>query len=211
MPSISRLIERMRYWCEEVSLGYSQGPKRWNIYPGGETDCSALVIHCLQEAGFDTGSAKSTADLSDQLVPRGWRRMPVNGHPEAGDLLLNDGLHVAVYLGGGKLAEASLNEFGGLTGGTPGDQTGHETHVTNYYNRPWKCYLRYTDYLEGFDNMTADEVRAIMCGGGILVRDRSGQDTGIHTDLSNEAAWNRTNFERIYERLDRIEELLSKK
>ncbi len=91
----------------------------------------------------------------------------------------------------------------------PGDQTGHRNpcHFT-YYNRPWKYYLRYIDYLEGFDNMTADEVRAIMCGGGILVRAAFGPDlTSIHTDLSNEAAWNRTNFERIYERLDRIEEL----
>ena len=55
MASVAKLIERMRYWCVEANMGYSQSD-RWNFNPaGGNCDCSSLVIHCLQEAGFDTG------------------------------------------------------------------------------------------------------------------------------------------------------------
>ena len=57
MASVSALINRMRYWCAVANLGYSQAD-RWNFNPsGGNCDCSSLVIHCLREAGFDTGSA----------------------------------------------------------------------------------------------------------------------------------------------------------
>lgn len=142
MPgSISKLIGRMRYWCSTVSLGYSQSD-RWNIKPGGNADCSSLVIFALKEAGFDTGGATYTGNLSAALVARGWRRLPVNGNPIAGDILLNDTHHVAVYLGNGKLAQASISEHG-TAYGSGGDQTGAETNIANYYDYPWNCYLRY--------------------------------------------------------------------
>ena len=42
----------MRYWCQTANMGYSQ-TDRWHFDPaGGNCDCSSLVIHCLQEAGF---------------------------------------------------------------------------------------------------------------------------------------------------------------
>ena len=50
--------------------------------------------------------------------------------------------HVAVYLGGGKLAQASISERG-TAYGRAGDQTGRETNIRAYYNYPWNCYLRY--------------------------------------------------------------------
>lgn len=99
-------------------------------------------IHCLKEAGFDTGSATYTGNLSDNLTRRGWTRLPANGNPQPGDILLNDVHHVAVYLGGGKLAQASISERG-TAYGKAGDQTGRETNIRNYYNYPWNCYLRY--------------------------------------------------------------------
>ena len=55
MPSLNKFCERMRYWCEDANLGYNQND-RWNFNNPGNCDCSSLVIHCLQEAGFDTGS-----------------------------------------------------------------------------------------------------------------------------------------------------------
>ena len=86
------------------------------------------MIHCLKEAGFDTGNATYTGNLSDNLTRRGWIRLPANGNPQAGDILLNDVHHVAVYLGGGKLAQASISERG-TAYGKAGDQTGRETNI----------------------------------------------------------------------------------
>ena len=143
MASVAKLIERMRYWCVEANMGYSQSD-RWNFNPaGGNCDCSSLVIHCLQEAGFDTGGASYTGNLSANLTARGWARVGNDGNPQPGDILLNDADHVAVYLGGGKLAQASQSE-NNSTVGAPGDQTGGETNISNYYNFPWNCYLRWT-------------------------------------------------------------------
>lgn len=142
MASVGTLINRMRYWCAVANMGYSQAD-RWNFNPsGGNCDCSSLVIHCLREAGFDTGSATYTGNLSDNLTKRGWTRLPANGNPQPGDILLNDVHHVAVYLGGGKLAQASISERG-TAYGRAGDQTGRETNIRAYYSYPWDCYLRY--------------------------------------------------------------------
>ncbi|MEE8734842.1 MAG: NlpC/P60 family protein [Bifidobacterium crudilactis] len=138
---LNTLVNRMVYWCRDVSLGYSQDD-RWDIRPGGNCDCSSLVIHCLKEAGFDTGSSTYTGNMSAQLTARGWQRIPADGNPRAGDILLNDVHHVAVYLGGGKLAQASISEHR-TAYGSGGDQTGYETNIRNYYNYPWDCYLRY--------------------------------------------------------------------
>lgn len=143
MASVSKLVERMVYWCTEANLGYDQS-NRQDIRVGGECDCSSLVIHCLKEAGFDTGSASYTGNMSSNLCARGWSRMPNNGSPQYGDILLNDNSHVAVYIGNGMLAQASIDENGRISGGQAGDQTDYETNVRSYYNKPWDCYLRYT-------------------------------------------------------------------
>jgi cell wall-associated NlpC family hydrolase len=142
MASIETLCDRMRYWCDEGNLGYCQ-EHRWDIYEGGECDCSSLVIHCLQEAGFDTGDASYTGNMSEELCARGWVRVANDGNPQRGDILLNDTHHVAVYIGSGLLCQASRNENHGANGGQPGDQDGYETNTRSYYDYPWNCYLRY--------------------------------------------------------------------
>ncbi|KFI56600.1 NlpC/P60 family protein [Bifidobacterium callitrichos] len=157
MGDINTLITRMRYWCASANLGYDQS-QRWNIYPGGECDCSSLVIHCLKEAGFDTGSSSYTGNMSSQLTARGWRRLPNNGNPQPGDILLNDIHHVAVYLGNGQLAQASIDERGRGSGGRSGDQTDHETNIRRYYNYPWNAYLRYAGPIEGASMTSAQDV-----------------------------------------------------
>lgn len=141
--SIPKLIDRMYYWCITVSLGYDQS-NRQDFRDGGETDCSALVLHALREAGFDTGQATYTGNMRSNLTARGWKVVANNGRPQAGDILLNDVNHVAVYMGNGKLAQASIDERGRISGGRGGDQTGRETNVSPYYNYPWNCYLRWT-------------------------------------------------------------------
>lgn len=142
MADLQKFIDRMRYWCDEGNLGYDQS-NRWDIRYGGECDCSSLVIFALKEAGFDTGSASYTGNMSSNLVARGWKRVANNGNPQAGDILLNDSHHVAVWLGD-KLAQASIDERGKISGGQSGDQTDKETNTRSYYNYPWNCYLRYT-------------------------------------------------------------------
>lgn len=141
MASVQKLVDRMRYWCLAGDLGYDQN-QRWDIRVGGECDCSSLVIWALREAGFDTGGSTYTGNLSSQLTARGWARLPAGGSPQAGDILLNDVHHVAVFVGGGQLAQASIDERGRASGGQSGDQA-NETNVKAYYSYPWNCYLRY--------------------------------------------------------------------
>ena len=141
MPDINTFINCMEYWCNAANLGYSQAD-RWNIKPGGDCDCSSLVIFALREAGFNTGSASYTGNMLPNLIAHGWQRVPNNGNPQPGDILLNIADHVAVYLGNGQIAQASYSENRSANG-RPGDQTGHETNVSPYYNYPWDCYLRY--------------------------------------------------------------------
>lgn len=62
-----------------------------------------------------------------------------------GDILLNEKRHTAIYVGGGNIVHASLNEKGGIYGGQSGDQTGKEICVRSYYDRPWDLVLRYPD------------------------------------------------------------------
>lgn len=155
MADLNVLIARMRYWCDVASLGYSQSD-RWDIRDGGNADCSSLVIWCLREAGFDTGGATYTGNLSAELTARGWARLPNNGDPQPGDILLNDADHVAVYLGGGRLAQASMSEHG-TAWGSGGDQTGGETNTAPYYDYPWDCYLRYTGPQDEEDDSNDDD------------------------------------------------------
>lgn len=141
--SIQKLCDRMRYWCDQGNLGYDQG-QRWNIWEGGECDCSSLVYYCLWEAGFfdEKPTWGNTATLWNHLKNRGWQRISPNGNPKKGDILLNDNSHVAVWLGD-CLAQASIDENNRISGGASGDQSGWETNTRGYYSYPWDCYLRY--------------------------------------------------------------------
>ena len=60
-----------------------------------------------------------------------------------GDVLLNTESHTAMYIGNNQLVQASKNESGNYHGGKPGDQTGKEIYIRDYYDFPWNCILRY--------------------------------------------------------------------
>lgn len=151
MPSISKAIAAMDKACRVWSVGYDQN-QRWNIYNGGETDCSALVIWALKQGGFDVGGATYTGNLSVNLTARGWRRIaPDLGILQPGDILLNDTHHVCMVVSGyGRsaiIAQASIDERGRASGGRAGDQTGYETNERRVYGyrHGWNCILRYKD------------------------------------------------------------------
>lgn len=158
MPSIKAFCENMRKACENWSLGYDQG-NRWDIRDGGECDCSSLVIWALRQAGFDTGDASYTGNLSAALTRHGWERLPFSINAvKAGDILLNDENHVCAVISGSgrtaKIAQASIDERGRISGGSAGDQTGGETNVRQVYvySHGWDCILRY----RGADSGAAD-------------------------------------------------------
>lgn len=169
MANVNTFVSRMIYWCRDANMGYSQAD-RWDFNPrGGNCDCSSLVIHALQEAGFDTGGATYTGNMSSNLTERGWARLANNGNPRPGDILLNDAHHVAAYLGDGLLAQASISERG-TAYGTAGDQTGGETNIRSYYNYPWSAYLRYQGAQTPDATTEGDDMAALM------IRD---DDTGV--------------------------------
>lgn len=151
MPSLQYACDRMKYWCEEGNVGYDQN-QRWNIYEGGESDCSSLVIYVLNEAGFDTGDASYTGNMSEELCDRGWERLPADiADARPGDILLNDVHHVCLVVEGygwdAWIGQASIDENGRARGGASGDQTGWETNVSPIYEywAGWDCILRYPD------------------------------------------------------------------
>lgn len=146
---LTKFCDAMYKACAVWSLGYDQY-QRQNIYDGGECDCSSLVIWALKQAGFDTGTASYTGNMSSNLTARGWKRLSPNlAQAQPGDILLNDSYHTAAVISGygwnAKIAQASIDERGRATGGQTGDQ-GNETNIKNIYtySRGWDCILRYT-------------------------------------------------------------------
>ena len=149
MGNLKTAIDFMVTACRDWSLGYDQG-NRWDVRNGGEADCSSLVITALKRAGFDVGGATYTGNMLSNLTARGWK--VVATYPQSlaglqgGDILLNDANHVAMLVGNGMLAQASIDERGWASGGQSGDQTGRETNVRPFYvyrHGGWPHVLRY--------------------------------------------------------------------
>lgn len=130
--SANDIADRMNYWCVVANLGYDQG-NRWDIRDGGETDCSALYLYILWEAGYlpEKPTWGNTDSLRSQLEPLGFKFVAANNSKTAprGVGLLRKG-HVAVSMGNGNVAQASIDERGKISGGQAGDQTGLETKVS---------------------------------------------------------------------------------
>jgi len=125
--------------AQDDTHGYDQ-VSRW----GPNYDCSALVITAYQQAGVDVRSkgATYTGNMKQAFLRSGFR-VVADDTLKAGDVLLNEKNHTALYIGGGQLVQASLNEKGTVSGGQSGDQTGREITIRAYYSYPWDCVLRY--------------------------------------------------------------------
>lgn len=138
--AVANYINWMVAMANDDSHGYDQA-YRWG--ERGDYDCSSLVITALRQAGFSTAWATYTGNMRSALTSRGFVWITDFSQLRPGDILLNENYHTAVFMGDGKLVHAAGNEFGGATGGRPGDQTGREIYVRNYYWRPWDGFLRY--------------------------------------------------------------------
>ena len=85
---------------------------------------------------------------------------PTSFIAETGDLYLNEASHVAMCQTQvpDVLSEFSINEFGDITGGQIGDQTGGESRLAPYYDFPWNGILHYNGLADEEDDMRPNEV-----------------------------------------------------
>ena len=156
----------MEHLCNCSSHGYSQY-SRWGdggketitangfkfTIATGDRDCSSAVINSWRLALIGTAyegkldGATYTGNMRSVFTKSGlfevWDTNSTSA--QRGDIYLNDACHTAMCISGSNpdtLGEFSLSERGTIDG-AEGDQTGWESHITNYYNYPWNCTLHY--------------------------------------------------------------------
>lgn len=138
-------VEAFVQWCLNIANDSSHGYDQTNRN-GPDYDCSSLIWWGLHECGFDVGTyAFSTYSMPSVLSAAGWvQHSPVTVEAlQRGDILLKT-THTELYIGNQQNVGAHSNEFGGITGGRTGDQTGSEISVTNFYaGSNWLSYWRY--------------------------------------------------------------------
>lgn len=138
-----RFVNNMLKLVNDDSHGYSQA-NRW----GPDYDCSSSIITALKWAGFDTGGASTTFNMSSELTKHGWERLPYK-NPKKGDILLNDSKHVEMSLGNGQNA--------GFHSAHGHPETGDQAHEAYVGKDPggWAAILRYKN---GFGDSLADAI-----------------------------------------------------
>lgn len=147
---MSNVIEKAVKWAIDIanddSHGYDQ-IKRW----GDDFDCSSLVISSYEEAGIPVKKAGATytGNMLSAFKKCGFVALPYKKGMDLikGDILLNKKYHTVLYIGDGKIVQASINEKGKTTGGKTGDQTGKEISVGKFYeySKGWDYVLRYPE------------------------------------------------------------------
>lgn len=158
---------------EDDRNGYSQAPVRWGgdygedktvelpggavTYSLGSFDCSSSNCKAWQLALVGSpyegvlDDATYTGNMREVFLASGLfyaDRTPAR----RGDVYLHDGRHTAMCQDGGLgdgpfgydcLSHFRHNEWGGIEGGEPGDQTGEEALVQPFYESPWLTTLHY--------------------------------------------------------------------
>lgn len=161
-----------QHMCNCDKHGYTQGSGRWGSgrktpckvttqghtfsIPGGDYDCSSSVIKAWQLALAPTKykgklqNATYTGNMRSVFTNSGlftWKPMSFMAKP--GDIYLSEVHHTAMcnVNSGTKdyMSEFLVNEFGGITGGKLGDQTGSEgiVHAYRVYSFGWDGILHY--------------------------------------------------------------------
>lgn len=186
----------MEHLCEHAAHGYAQDARNGQgacsldidgetyVFPGGDADCSSAIIRALSAAGFDTAGASYTGNMRSCLCATGaWESMPMSYTAHRGDIYLNEANHTAMCTSAvpDMLAEFSINENGGISGGQVGDQTGRESRIAAYYDYPWDCILKCTDGAQASGNSSACE----------QARPSSGDDAGdgVVYEVHTSAGW----------------------
>lgn len=132
--------------ANDDSHGYTQGDGRMGPT---DYDCSGLIISAYDQAGVPVKSngASYTGNMRIAFLQSGFvehnELCRSCDNAQVGDVYLCENKHVEMYVGNGQIVGAANNEFGGVTGGQPGDQTGKEIRVGNWWDDGWNCVLRY--------------------------------------------------------------------
>lgn len=140
-------IESACTWAVNIANDNSHGYDQLHRQ-GPDYDCSSLTINAWEQAGVKVKEAGATytGNMRAAFVKCGFKAIKyVKGMElKRGDVVLNEKHHVLMYLGSGKMVQASSSETGGITGKT-GDQTGREIYVGNFYefSKGWDYVLRY--------------------------------------------------------------------
>lgn len=152
------VIDTALSWALKTAADDAHGYDQTNRW-GADYDCSSFVISAYKAAGVPL-TCTYTGNMRGDMLRNGFAdvtasiNLTTGAGLQGGDVLLNHKHHTAIYIGGDKLVQASINELGTATGGQTGDQTGKEIYTRDYYNYPWDCVLRYVG-----DSSTATETR----------------------------------------------------
>ncbi len=145
VASNSNLVNGAIAWAiktaDDNSIGYSQGT-RWG---NPNYDCSSFVISAYEAAGVPVmeNGATYTGNMRDAFLATGqFEWIPGDPDPstlQPGDIVLNEGDHVEMYVGNGQNIGAHSD-----WDGYDGDSSGGEVNISGYYSYPWNGVLRYT-------------------------------------------------------------------
>lgn len=143
---IQKAIDWALAIAADDSHGYDQAHR-----DGPNYDCSSFISWAYYNAGVNTrpGYTPGTGMMYDVFTAAGFNdvtgqiNLDTGEGAKPGDVFLQPGSHTAMYIGNGMMVHASINEFGEITGGQSGDQTGKEICTRTYYNKPWTYVLRY--------------------------------------------------------------------
>ena len=141
-------VEAAVKWAIAIAGDNSHGYDQRNRW-GPDYDCSSLVYEAFRVGGGFNLPVHSgyTGSMVNDFTKVGFKWLPNLGNTQSGllrgDILLNTGSHTEIYIGSGMNVGAHSNEFGGITGGKPGDQSGREISQGQYYSFPWNGVLRY--------------------------------------------------------------------
>ena len=137
--SVSKMVELAEWYCCSANLGYDQY-NRWDFPPvgdavtPGECDCSSLVYHCAELAGFNVpkSGTRYTGTMMRDFTRAGfvWISGISANDWEPGDIPFRDGkdAHTAIW-SGKYILEAYHDERGFWHSGQAGDQN-NETRAS---------------------------------------------------------------------------------
>jgi len=134
--------------CKDDSHGYNNSPGSRTGNP--DYACSSFVAACYRKAGVGVPANSYTQTMKKQWKPFGFRdvadqvNLRTGAGLQIGDVLVAPGKHTEIVVTEKRhrLAGARGNPRTGPTNGRPGDQTGREISVRNYYDDGWTQCLR---------------------------------------------------------------------
>jgi GH25 family lysozyme M1 (1,4-beta-N-acetylmuramidase) len=156
MGDIEQAVSFMEMIAKDNSHGYAQDNRKGTP----DYDCSSLVGTALNKAGFNVNPLSTTRTLYNQLIKCGFKSIGINDKRQRGDIFLSPGHHVVMCTDDKNIVHASINEKYKTTNGTPGDQTGKEIYIRNFYmpSYGWTYHLRYPQQSSALTNQKAIDI-----------------------------------------------------